>query len=43
MATYISNEFYENLSENKKYIVEEVVKSEAQQGNLIKFKNESEL
>lgn len=43
MSTYISNQFYDNLNETEKYLVDEVVKSEAKKGNLIKFRDESEI
>lgn len=43
MSTYISKQFYNNLNETEKYLVDEVVKSEAKKGNLIKFRDESEI
>lgn len=43
MSTYISKQFYNNLDETEKYLVDEVVRSEAKNGNLIKFRDESEI
>lgn len=43
MSTYISKQFYNNLNETEKYLVDEVVRSEAKKGNLIKFRDESEI
>lgn len=43
MTTYISNEFYNKLNEDEKFLVDEVVRYEAGQGNLIKFMDGSEI
>ena len=41
--TYIDRDWYENQDNDKKYLINEIVRSEAEQGNLIVLKDRDEL